>query len=112
MLSQWYIHNKWLLDLESSLDSLYSKGLKQLATELDQKYDLENISSMLYVLTINLYYLDSEAIDPNKKSVLYLLTDQNTMRREYRSSYGVLRMTFYLIAFHPAYRNFTSVGLL
>ena len=83
-----------------------------MAIELDQKYDLKNINSILYTLAINLYYLDSEAIDPNEKSVLCLLTDRNTIRREYRSSRRVSGMTFYPIAFHPAYRNFISTGLL
>ena len=108
--SQRRTHDEWLLDSESAIDGLYSEGLKQLATELDQKYDLENISSMSYALAVDLHCLDSEAADPDEKSALCLLADRNAVRREYGSSRGASGMTFYPIAFHPAYGNFTSAG--
>jgi hypothetical protein len=102
--------NEWQLDPESSPDGLYSDGLKQLATELDEKYDLENISSLSYALAVDLHCLESDSAEADEKPALCLLADRNAVRREYGSSRGASGMTFYPIAFHPAYGNFTSPG--
>jgi hypothetical protein len=39
-----------------------------------------------------------------------LLADRNLIRREYASAEGASGLTFYPMAFHPAYGNFTSAG--
>jgi hypothetical protein len=57
-------------------DGLYSKGLKELATDVDQKYDVENISTMSYALAVDLHCLDSaDPSDPDDKPALCLLAD-------------------------------------
>ena len=103
------IHCEWQLDPELSPD-LYSDGLRQLATELDQKYDLANISSLSYALAVDLHCVESGSADIDEKPALCLLADRNAVRREYGSSRGASGMTFYPLAFHPAYGNFTSPG--
>ncbi|KFZ23504.1 hypothetical protein V502_02016, partial [Pseudogymnoascus sp. VKM F-4520 (FW-2644)] len=58
----------WRLDPDDSPDApdgLYSNGLKQLATELDQKYELDHISSISYTLAVDLNCLDAD--DPEQK---------------------------------------------
>ena len=65
----------WPLDPNSSPDGLYSDGLTQLATELDQRYELDNISSISYALAVDLNCLDAD--DPEQKSACCLLADQN-----------------------------------
>ncbi|KFY04737.1 hypothetical protein O988_00562 [Pseudogymnoascus sp. VKM F-3808] len=72
---------EWPLDPNSS-GGLYSDGLTQLATELDQKYELDNISSISYALAVDL-----NCLDPEQKSA---------------------GMTFYPLAFNMAVGNFTS----
>ncbi|KAH6663548.1 hypothetical protein B0J14DRAFT_662058 [Halenospora varia] len=107
--------DNWPLDLDPSPngpDSLYSKGLRQLLTELDQKYNLDNISSISYALAVDLHCLDVSSLDLDEKRPLYMLADRNLVRREYRSASGASGLTFYPMAFHPAYRNFTSASPL
>jgi len=108
-LPQHHTDHEWQLDPESAPD-LYSDGLKQLATELEQKYDLANISSLSYALAVDLHCLESDAAGADEKPVLCLLADRNVVRREYGSSRGASGITFYPIAFHPAHGNFTSPG--
>lgn len=103
----------WPLDLDPSPNghnSLYSEGLRQLLTELDQKYDLDNISSVSYALAVDLHCLDVSSLDPDEKRPLCMLADRNLVRREYGSASGASGLTFYPMAFHPAYGNFTSAG--
>ncbi|OBT60450.1 hypothetical protein VE03_10101, partial [Pseudogymnoascus sp. 23342-1-I1] len=45
-----------------------------------------------------------------EKSAVCLLADRNMVQREYGSSRSTSGMAFYLLAFHPAYGNFTSPG--
>jgi len=103
----------WPLDLDPSPngpDSLYSDGLRQLLTELDQKYNLDNISSISYALAVDLHCLNVGSSDLDEKTAVCLLADQNLVRREYASARGASGLTFYPLAFHPAYGNFTSAG--
>ena len=48
------------LDPNSFLDGLYSDGLTQLATGLDQKYEPDHISSISYAMAVNLNCLDAD----------------------------------------------------
>lgn len=97
-------HTDWLLHL-SSTDDLYSDGLRQLAAALEEKYDLDHISGISYALAVNLNCVDTA--DPEGESAWCLLSDRNVVQREYGAS-GASGMTFYPLAFHPAYGNFTS----
>jgi hypothetical protein len=100
----------WPLDLDSSPnapDSLYSDGLRELSTELDQKYDLNSISCMSYALAVDLHCLDSSSADPDRRTAFCMLADRNAVQRQYGSASG---LTFYPMAFHSAYGNFTSAG--
>ncbi|KAL5351019.1 hypothetical protein ACLOAV_004593 [Pseudogymnoascus australis] len=99
---------EWPLNPNSSPDGLYSDGLTQLATELDQKYELDHISSISYALAVDLNCVDAD--DPEQKSAVCLLADRNMVQREYGSSRSTSGMRFYPLAFHPAYGNFTSPG--
>ncbi|KFZ16906.1 hypothetical protein V502_04835 [Pseudogymnoascus sp. VKM F-4520 (FW-2644)] len=56
---------EWPLDPNSSPDGLYSDGLTQLAMELDQRYELDHISSISYTLAVD---LNLDADDPEQKS--------------------------------------------
>jgi hypothetical protein len=103
----------WPLDLDptpNGPDSLYSDGLRQLLTELDQKYDLDHISSISYALAVDLHCVDVSSSHQDQRAALCLLADRNLVRREYTSAKGASGLTFYPIAFHPAYGNFTSAG--
>ncbi|KFZ19813.1 hypothetical protein V502_03459, partial [Pseudogymnoascus sp. VKM F-4520 (FW-2644)] len=103
----------WRLDSDDSpdaADSLYSDGLRDLMTELDSKYDLENVSSISYALAVDLHCLDSRSPDPERQSAYCMLADRNRVRDEYAKSSGVSGLTFYPMALHPAYGNFTSAG--
>ncbi|KFX85917.1 hypothetical protein V490_09324 [Pseudogymnoascus sp. VKM F-3557] len=93
-----------------SPDSLYSDGLRDLMTELDSKYDLENVSSISYALAVDLHCLDSRSPDPESQPAYCMLADRNRVRDEYAKSSGVSGLTFYPMALHPAYGNFTSAG--
>jgi hypothetical protein len=85
-----------------SLDAdLYSGGLQELATELDLKYNLDNISSISYAVAVDIHCIDEG------QSPWCLLADRNAIQEEYGSASG---MTFYPLAFHPVYGNFTSPG--
>jgi hypothetical protein len=68
----------WPLDLDSSPntpDSLYSGSLWELSAELDQKYDLNNISCMSYTLAVDLHCLDSSTADPDQQTAFCMLAD-------------------------------------
>lgn len=99
---------EWPLEPKSTPNGLYSDGLTQLATELDQKYELDHISSISYALAVDLNCVDAD--DADQKSAVCLLADRNMVQREYGSSRSTSGMTFYPLAFHPAYGNFTSPG--
>jgi hypothetical protein len=69
--------NEWPLDPRSSPDGLYSEVLTQLTTELDQKHELDHISSISYALAVDLIYLDAD--DPEQKSAVCLLADRDML---------------------------------
>jgi len=98
----------WPLNLSSKQDDLYSEGLKKLETALDEKYDLDNISSISYALAVDINCQDAGG--GHDAPTWCLLADRNAVQQEYKSSSGPSGMTFYPLAFHPAYGNFTSPG--
>jgi hypothetical protein len=79
--------------------------LQQLRTELEQNYILGNIETVSYALAVDINCLDSRSPDPNEKLARCLLADRNMVLREFRA---VRDFTFYPLAFHPAYGNFSS----
>lgn len=83
----------------------YTKGLYKLRTELELKYRLENISSISYALAVSLNCLDGVSPDPDSKLAFCLLADRNKVLQEFG---GPREFTFYALAFHPAYSNFSS----
>ncbi|OBT60322.1 hypothetical protein VE03_10161 [Pseudogymnoascus sp. 23342-1-I1] len=92
----------------ASAAAAYVKDFISSTTDLDQKYKLDHISSISYALAVDLNCLDSD--DPEQKSAVCLLADRNMVQREYGSSRSTSGMTFYPLAFHLAYGNFTSLG--
>lgn len=94
----------WPLHLDST-DDLYSDGLRQLAAALEEKYDLDHISGISYALAVNLNCVDTT--DPAGESAWCLLSDRNAVQREYGAS-GASGMTFYPMANHSRFGNFTS----
>ena len=100
-------------DQASSVDDFYyPTGLVQLQTELEAKYAVHNISSMSYALAADLNCLDQlvplseqERQQGQIPPARCLLADRNRLAREYR---GARDFTFYPLAFHPAYGNFSS----
>lgn len=75
-------------------------------TELDSRYDLDNVSSISYALAVDLNCVDAD--DPEEKSAVCLLPDRNMVQREYGSSRSTSGMTFYPLGFNMAVGNFTS----
>jgi len=90
---------------DSPPPNLYSGGLQNLLVELEERYTLENIASISYTLAVNLHCLDSASLDPEFKSPLCMLADRNMVAREYSNPRD---LTFFPLAFHPAYGNFSS----
>jgi hypothetical protein len=84
---------------------LFTDGLQQLRTELEQKYVLDSIETVSYALAVNINCLDSRSPDPGEKPARCLLADRNMIFREFQA---VRDFTFYPLAFHPAYGNFSS----
>ena len=60
---------------EINYQSLYTKDLYKLRTELEQKYILKNISSILYALAVDISYIDVNPSNPNNEFIYYLLAD-------------------------------------
>jgi hypothetical protein len=85
-----------------------SLGLRQLLTELDRKYEVDNIGCISYALAVDIHCVDGNSSDGDEKKPLCLLADRNLVRKEYSSAYGASGLTFYSMAFHPAHGNFTS----
>jgi hypothetical protein len=84
---------------------LFTGGLQQLQTELEQKYVIRNIETVSYALAVDINCLDGRSPNPNDKLARCLLADRNMVLREFQ---GVRDFTFYPLAFHPAYGNFSS----
>jgi hypothetical protein len=57
--------------------------LNKLRTKLEQKYTLNNISSILYALAVNIKYADINSPNPNNKLIYYLLADRNKVLGEF-----------------------------
>jgi hypothetical protein len=85
--------------------NLFVGGLHQLRTELEDKYVLDNIETVSYALAVDIHCLDGHSPDPDNKLARCLLADRNMVLREYQ---GLRDFTFYPLAFHPAYGNFSS----
>lgn len=85
--------------------SLFTGGLDQLRTELEQKYVLGNINTVSYALAVDIHCLDGRSLDPCDKLARCLLADRNMVLREFQ---GLRDFTFYPLAFHPAHGNFSS----
>lgn len=90
---------------EINYQSSYTKDLHKLRTELEQKYILKNISSISYALAVDISCADANPPDPNNELVYCLLADRNKVLGEFQ---GPRDFTFYPLAFHPAYGNFSS----
>ncbi|KAL8762993.1 MAG: hypothetical protein Q9194_007441, partial [Teloschistes cf. exilis] len=86
-------------------ENLFTSGLEQLRTELEAKYIISNIETVTYALAVDINCLDGRSPDPNEKLARCLLADRNMILREFQ---GVRDFTFYPLAFHPAYGNFSS----
>jgi hypothetical protein len=76
-----------------------------LRTELECKYALNHISSISYALAVDLNCLDGSTVTDDAAPARCLLANRNLVAREYR---GARDFTFYPLAFHPAYGNFSS----
>jgi uncharacterized membrane protein YheB (UPF0754 family) len=68
---------------EINYQSLYTKDLYKLRTELEQKYILKNISSILYALAVDISCLDANPPNPNNKLVYCLLANRNKVLGEF-----------------------------
>jgi hypothetical protein len=79
--------------------------LHQLRTELKNKYVLDSIKTVSYALAVDLNCLDGHSPDLENKLARCLLANRNLVLREYQ---GLRDFTFYPLAFHPAYGNFSS----
>ncbi|KFY99226.1 hypothetical protein V498_00909 [Pseudogymnoascus sp. VKM F-4517 (FW-2822)] len=78
--------------------------------DADLGHDKEGLQEYLNALAVDLNCVDAD--DPEQKSAVCLLADRNMVQREYESSRSTSGMTFYPLAFHPAYESFTSPGPL
>jgi len=83
----------------------YPAGLVQLQTELEEKYAIQNIGSISYALAVDLNCVDRGATAEDEAPARCLLANRNLVAREYR---GARDFSFYPLAFHPAYGNFSS----
>lgn len=85
---------------------LYPVGLAQLQSELEGKYTINNIGSISYAVAVDLNCLDHAAGSADDDApARCLLANRNLVAREYR---GARDFSFYPLAFHPAYGNFSS----
>lgn len=86
-------------------DTHYSGGLLSLQIELESRYELGNVSTISYALVVNLHYIEG----PGRRQgmVACILADRNKLAREY---YDNKDYTFFLLGFHPAYSNISSLS--
>lgn len=95
---------------DGNQEHLYSGGLEHLRTELEKKYNIDNIDQISYALAADVNYIErtpnrSSDGGQNTSGAVSLLAD----RRKLIEHYGGLRgFTFYPLAFHPRYGNFSS----
>ena len=84
----------------------FPHGLKQLHDELEQKYVVDHIRSVSFALAVDINCLDTSVEeDSGQHPARCLLADRNLVSKEFR---GARDFTFYPLAFHPAYGNFSS----
>lgn len=83
---------------------VYPEGLADLQRDIARKYRLENIGSIAYALAVNINcrYQDPTSGEAQSRCIL---ADRNWVAREYT---GARDFTFFPLAFHPAYGNFSS----
>ncbi|KAG8664931.1 uncharacterized protein FPOAC1_012908 [Fusarium poae] len=93
-------------------EHLYSGGLEHLRTELEKKYNIDNIDQISYALAADVNCI--ERTSSNRSSfqqgdvdngTLSLLADRCALVRHFG---GLKGFTFYPLAFHPRYGNFSS----
>jgi len=99
-------------EAEVEADELYAEGLRQLITELEQKYLLDHVSSISYALAVDVHCMNGQTTFPHEmigqeeESLAYcMLANRNMVVREYEKCAD---LTFYPMAFHPVYGNFSS----
>ena len=68
---------------EINYQSLYTKGLYKLHTELEQKYIFNNISCISYALAANIGCLNANSFSLDNKFIYYLLADWNKVLKEF-----------------------------
>jgi hypothetical protein len=79
---------------------LFGGAIQELRSELEQKYQLENIDRFSYALAV-----DINCLDATEQTPVCLLAD----RKKVAGEYGNRRdFTFYPLAFHPRYGNYSS----
>jgi hypothetical protein len=79
---------------------LFGGVLLQLRNELEQKYKLEHIERFSYALAVDVNCLN--AVD---QTPICLLADRKKVAGEYKNGHD---FTFYSLAFHPRYGNYSS----
>jgi hypothetical protein len=90
---------------------LYSEGLETLRQELERKYKLENVLQLSYAIAADINCLDGSSGThapgghQEDKEALCLLADRSRIAAAYGSTRDT---TFYPLAFHPRYGNFSS----
>lgn len=91
--------------------ALYTGGLEQLRGELEQKFNLDNIAQISYAIAADINCLEGSAVDRGQsesevdQEPLCLLADRCRVAEAYGSA---REATFYSLAFHPRYGNFSS----
>ena len=83
----------------------YLAGLAQLHNKLQYKYLIENISCISFALVIDINYLDTRFPEENSPPARCLLANRNHVAREFGEVHD---FSFFPLAFHPAYDNFSS----
>ncbi|KAL5400732.1 hypothetical protein PMIN03_012136 [Paraphaeosphaeria minitans] len=66
--------------------SLFTGGLQQLRTELEEKYVIDNLETVSYALAVDINCLDGRSPDPSDKLARCLLADRNVILQEYRAA--------------------------
>ncbi|KAG9249377.1 uncharacterized protein F5Z01DRAFT_641250 [Emericellopsis atlantica] len=89
-------------DDQGSTPSPTLRVIDSLCKQLGEKYSPASIESISYAVAVNIHYATE---DSGVDQTLCLLADRNRVAREYR---GTRDYTFYPMAFHPAYGNFSS----
>ena len=94
--------------LSSILVDSYSASLAQLHDELQYKYLIENIDYIFFALAIDINCLDTRFLKKDLPPAYCLLADHNYVAREFGR---VHNFSFFSLAFHLAYGNFSSTHM-